>query len=82
MKIAGSASGSISQRHGSEDPDPFQNVMDPQHWTRYSDPYPNVAVLDRVVVAGSALLCLILLPVRIWARSGSALMRKNPCRDP
>ncbi len=31
-KIAGS--GSISQRHGSEapDPDPHQNVMDPQHW--------------------------------------------------
>jgi hypothetical protein len=30
--IAGS--GSISQRHGSADPDPshHQNVMDPQHW--------------------------------------------------
>jgi hypothetical protein len=38
MKIAGSASGSgsesgsISQRHGSANPDPHQNVMDPQHW--------------------------------------------------
>jgi hypothetical protein len=39
-KIAGSesasGSGSISQRHGSADPypdpDPPQNVMDPQHW--------------------------------------------------
>jgi hypothetical protein len=37
MKIArsrsafGSESGSISQRHGSADPDPHQNVMDPQH---------------------------------------------------
>jgi hypothetical protein len=31
-KIAGSGSGSISQRHGSADPDPHQNVMDPQHW--------------------------------------------------
>ncbi len=30
-KIAGSGSGSISQRHGSVDPDPPQNVMDPQH---------------------------------------------------
>jgi hypothetical protein len=34
-KIAGSrsrsGSGSISQRHGSADPDPYQNVMDPQH---------------------------------------------------
>jgi len=28
-KIAGS--GSISQRHGSADPDPPKNVMDPQH---------------------------------------------------
>jgi hypothetical protein len=28
-KIAGS--GSISQRHRSADPDPHQNVMDPQH---------------------------------------------------
>jgi hypothetical protein len=28
-KIAGS--GSITQRHGSADPDPYQNVMDPQH---------------------------------------------------
>ncbi len=37
MKIAGSGStsgsesGSISQRHGSADPDPHQNDMDPQH---------------------------------------------------
>jgi hypothetical protein len=25
--------GSISQRHGSVDPDPYQNVTDPQHWS-------------------------------------------------
>jgi hypothetical protein len=35
MKIEGSGSasgsGSISQRHGSADPDPHQIVMDPQH---------------------------------------------------
>ncbi len=30
-KIAGSRSGSISQRHGSTDP--HQNVMDPEHWS-------------------------------------------------
>ncbi len=32
-KIAGpgSESGSISQRNGSEDPDPHLNVMDPEH---------------------------------------------------
>jgi hypothetical protein len=29
--VAGSKSGSISQRHGSADPDPHQNVMDPQN---------------------------------------------------
>ncbi len=36
MKISGSGSksvsGSISQRHRSADPDPHQNVLDPQHW--------------------------------------------------
>jgi hypothetical protein len=35
MKIEGSGSasgsGSIIQRHGSADPDPHQNVMDPEH---------------------------------------------------
>jgi hypothetical protein len=38
-KIAGSGSasgsGSISPRHGSADPDPHQNVMDPQHCMIY-----------------------------------------------
>jgi hypothetical protein len=48
-KIAGS--GSISQRHGSADPDPDppQNVMDPQHWINHTGflslctppPFPN-----------------------------------------
>jgi hypothetical protein len=32
MKIEGSGFGSHSQRHGSADPDPHQNVMDPEHW--------------------------------------------------
>ena len=32
MEIEGSES--ISQRHGSADPDPHQNDMDPQHWFR------------------------------------------------
>jgi hypothetical protein len=31
MKIEGSGSGSISQRYGSPDSDPHQNVMDPEH---------------------------------------------------
>jgi hypothetical protein len=29
---SGSESESISQRHGTADPDPHQNVMDPEHW--------------------------------------------------
>ncbi len=41
-KIAGSGfasgSGSISQRHGSPDPDPHQNVMDPEHWKKLCPP--------------------------------------------
>jgi hypothetical protein len=40
-KIEGS--GSISQRHGSADPDPdpyrYQNVMDPQHWYKLYQSY-------------------------------------------
>ncbi len=37
-KIEGS--GSISQRHGSADPDPHQNVMDPQDCFLTLDPPP------------------------------------------
>jgi hypothetical protein len=36
-KIAGSGSGFISQRHGSADPDPHQNVMDPQRCLKDMD---------------------------------------------
>ncbi len=32
----GSAFGSVSQRYGSEDPDPYQNVTDPEHWIKRS----------------------------------------------
>ncbi len=32
-----SRSGSISQRHGSADPDPHKNVRDPQHWLQYKE---------------------------------------------
>jgi hypothetical protein len=47
MKIAGS--GSISQRHGSADPDPHQNVMDPKHWLPDNN-------LSRYAIAASQLL--------------------------
>jgi hypothetical protein len=33
-----SASGSVSQRCGSEDPDPYQNVTDPEYWVADPDP--------------------------------------------
>jgi hypothetical protein len=42
LKIEGSVSGSISQRHGSADPDPHQNVMDPQHWLLHLPGPPGV----------------------------------------
>ncbi len=51
-KIAGSGSesgsGSISQRHGSADPDqdPPQNVMDPQHCSLHRRPGPGGAEED------------------------------------
>jgi hypothetical protein len=40
-KIAESGSGSISQRHGSADPDPLQNVMDLEHWRQPIGFYAN-----------------------------------------
>jgi hypothetical protein len=53
MKIegSGSASGSISQRHGYADPDPHpdrhQNVMDPQHCFlgNIFNKYPTIAIV-------------------------------------
>jgi len=39
-KISGS--GSISQTHGSADPDPPQNVLDPQHWFMLDEFFTNV----------------------------------------
>ncbi len=55
-KIAGSGSGFISQRHGSADPDPNppQNVMDPQHckWPIAASTDLAETVLDLVLVLG------------------------------
>ncbi len=33
-KILGSGVRSVSKRYGSADPDPYQNVKDPQHWNK------------------------------------------------
>jgi hypothetical protein len=52
-KIAGS--GSISQKHGSEDPDLPQNVMDPEHWfLGLPDPEPLVKVRIRFRILTSS----------------------------
>jgi hypothetical protein len=65
---SGSESGSISQRHGSADPepdsDPPQNVMDPQHCEIGSIvvPYPH----------RSALICM-LVPLRLEGSRASVL---------
>jgi hypothetical protein len=40
MKIKGAGSESISRRHGSADPDPHQNVMDPQPKSGVRNVYP------------------------------------------
>ena len=51
---AGSESGSISQRHGSADPDPDppQNVMDPQHCLKSPRLPENYTVAVLQLVAG------------------------------
>ncbi len=46
MKIAGSGVGSVCQRYGSEDPDPNQNVTDPQHWLqRWRRGFSDIVIL-------------------------------------
>jgi hypothetical protein len=55
-KIAGFGSGSISQRHGSADPDPHQNVMDPEHCatlciTSVQDPHWSQSVSETSIFA-------------------------------
>jgi hypothetical protein len=37
-----SASGSVGQRYGSEDPEPYQNVTDPQHWIQVFQTFQDV----------------------------------------
>jgi len=49
-KIAGSGSGYISQKHGSADPDPHQNVMDPQHCCSHCELTVNYCISNPVQV--------------------------------
>jgi hypothetical protein len=55
-KIAGSRSrsGSIRQMHGSPDPDPdpYQNVVDPQHWSE-----PLLGLDGSEIALGSSPFC-------------------------
>jgi hypothetical protein len=48
IERSGSASGSISQRHGSADPDPdpHQNVMDLQHWKLATNKLEQITVIQ------------------------------------
>ncbi len=67
MKIEGYRS--ISPRHGSADPDPHQNVMDPQHW----HPLPERdssrdCKLPRMEVINSKISIAILEEVWIWIK--------------
>ncbi len=66
MKIEGSASGSISQRHGSaeSEPDPHKNVMDPQHWSLQD---PEKRTLWKVLL--NDVQCGRLLFGPLWRRS-------------
>jgi hypothetical protein len=72
----GSESGSISQRLGSADPDPdpCQNVMDPQHWflqlQHYADPAAHPLLLHRGSESGSS-----------SQRLGSADPDPDPCQN-
>ncbi len=54
MKMAGSASGSVSHRHGSADPDAHQNLMDPQHLLSYLHTHRHTAI---VVLSFSCCFC-------------------------
>ncbi len=49
LKSLKKGAGSISKRYGSPDPDPHQNVTDPQHWLKEPLPPPSTAtsLLDR-----------------------------------
>jgi hypothetical protein len=49
-KIAGSGSGSISQGHGSADPDPHQNVMDPENCLSLKKLYDSLSL--KFLIAG------------------------------
>jgi hypothetical protein len=57
-KIAGSGSGSISQRHGSADPDPHQNVMDPEHCGQGNCPTSHTLTILSISVPVPTSTCL------------------------
>jgi hypothetical protein len=67
MKIEGS--GFSGQRHKSADPDPHQNVMDPQHWLMVitkldmASPYPVLVQAGMEVKHAEAVHVFLLLAV-------------------
>jgi hypothetical protein len=56
-KIEGS--GSISQRHGSADPDPPENVMDPQHC--YQLRYAAPSLIYALMIIEHIVYCTVIL---------------------
>jgi hypothetical protein len=43
----GSGSGSVSQRYGSANPDPHQNVTDPLHWLHYKEDLAVILIIAK-----------------------------------
>jgi hypothetical protein len=77
-KIAGS--GSVSQRYGSVDPDldpdPHQNVMDPQHWLQCVRPVTKV--VERVQ-RGQILSQPSACPHQVYEVTRINKLRKKQC---
>jgi hypothetical protein len=80
MKIEGS--GSISLRHGSADPDPdpHQNVMDPQHWYFYQAAFQSCGLefghLAAVVRAREINFC----PFNVYLRIRTSASGSGNCQ--
>jgi hypothetical protein len=78
-KIAGSEARFVIKRYASTDPDPCQNVTDPQHWF-YCVIY---VALGTVLLCGfpNALLCTLLCSLSVLILVLNSILRLNKCQD-